>query len=127
MQFGYTILYVADVEATVAFYEAAFGLPRLAVHGGVYGELATGGTRLAFAARDFVGGLIPLAFAESAATPPPVEIGLVTDDVQAAYDRAVAAGAEPVKPPAAKPWGQIVGYVRDLNGFIVELCTPVPG
>ena len=24
-----------------------------------------------------------------------------------------------------KPWGQKVGYVRDLNGFIVEICTPM--
>jgi lactoylglutathione lyase len=23
------------------------------------------------------------------------------------------------------PWGQTVAYVRDNNGFLVELCTPM--
>jgi lactoylglutathione lyase len=32
MKFGYTILYVADVERTMAFYEAAFGLKRVLIH-----------------------------------------------------------------------------------------------
>jgi lactoylglutathione lyase len=44
------------------------------------------------------------------------EIALVTADPEAAYRKAVAAGASAVKPPALKPWGQTVGYVRDLNG-----------
>jgi uncharacterized glyoxalase superfamily protein PhnB len=47
--------------------------------------------------------------------------------VAAAYARAVQHGAEPVSPPAAKPWGQIVAYVRDGNGCLVELATPVGG
>ena len=25
--------------------------------------------------------------------------------------------------PQEKPWGQVVAYVKDLNGIIVELCT----
>lgn len=24
-------------------------------------------------------------------------------------------------------WGQTVAYVADLNGFVVELCTPMGG
>jgi lactoylglutathione lyase len=28
-----------------------------------------------------------------------------------------------VKPPETTPWGQIVGYVRDLNGFLVEISS----
>lgn len=32
MQFGYTILYVKDVKATLAFYEAAFGLTASFLH-----------------------------------------------------------------------------------------------
>jgi hypothetical protein len=26
-----------------------------------------------------------------------------------------------------KPWGQVVAYVRDLNGYLVEICTPMAG
>ena len=44
---------------------------------------------------------------------------------QKAYDTAVAAGAKSVSKPEKKPWGQTVAYVRDNNGFLVELCTPM--
>jgi hypothetical protein len=30
-----------------------------------------------------------------------------------------------VKAPETKPWGQIVAYVRDNNGCIVEICSPI--
>jgi uncharacterized glyoxalase superfamily protein PhnB len=49
----------------------------------------------------------------------------VSDDVAGAYARAVAAGAAAVQEPRQKPWGQTVGYVRDLNGVLVELCSPL--
>jgi lactoylglutathione lyase len=38
----------------------------------------------------------------------------------------LASGATEVKPPETKPWGQIVVYVRDLNGFLVEICSEMP-
>ena len=127
MKFGYTILYVDDVEKTVAFYERAFGLKRKMVQPDEFGELDTGTTKLSFAAKTHVQSLFPIPFQHSGPKhdAPPVEIALVTDDVQAAFDRAVAAGAVSVTNPSKKPWGQIVGYVRDNNGFLVELCTPI--
>jgi lactoylglutathione lyase len=127
MKFGYTILYVEDLEATISFYERAFGLKRKMVVPGEYGELDTGATTLAFGARLAVGKLLPIPFqpADPARDPPPVEIGLVTDNVQAAFDQALAAGAVRVMAPTQKPWGQTVAYVRDNNGFLVELCTPM--
>ena len=127
MNFAYTILYVDDVEKTVAFYESAFGLTRKMVYGSDYGELSTGATTLSFSAKPFINELLSIPIQDtSLQTPPPaMEIALVTDDVQAAYARAIAAGAVAVKEPAAKPWGQIVAHVRDLNGFLVELCTAV--
>ena len=48
----------------------------------------------------------------------------MTDDVSAAYERALGAGAIGVSPPAAKPWGQVCAFVRDKDGIVVELCTP---
>ena len=56
---------------------------------------------------------------------PTSEIALVTDDVAAAVKRAVDAGAQLVQEPTAMPWGQTIAYVGDLNGFLVEICTPV--
>jgi lactoylglutathione lyase len=127
MKLGYVIHYVPDVAATVAFYGAAFGLATRFVHdSGTYAEMETGATALAFAAEELVAAqgarFRPTRPAE---LPPAIEIGLVTTDVRAAYDRAVAAGALPVVPPQEKPWGQVVGYLRDLNGALVEICTPM--
>lgn len=55
------------------------------------------------------------------------EIALVTDDPHTAYEKAVSAGANGVSPPAEKPWGQIVSYVRDIDGCLIEICSPVAG
>lgn len=128
MKLGYTILYVASVADTIAFYERAFGLERsMTTEAGEYGELSTGGTTLAFAAHSFARTLtgVPSEAAAPGKAAPPVEIGFVTDAVEAAFDRAVSAGAVAVKRPERKPWGQLVGYVRDNNGFLVEICSPV--
>lgn len=130
MKLGYTILYVADVAASIVFFENAFGLARRFVHeSGTYGELATGDTTLAFADHrlgdtNFPGGHVR---ADRSAQPLGMEIGLVTDDVAAAHARALAQGATELAAPAARPWGQIVSYVRAPDGCLIELCTPVAG
>ena len=54
-----------------------------------------------------------------------IEIALVTEDVVAAYTKALSAGAISIKEPLAKPWGQIVAYVRCPDGTLVEICSPV--
>lgn len=125
LRLGYVILHVPDVLAAVAFYEAAFGLLCRFVHPSGYAEMETGATALAFASHMLAeANGLP---AHSGSPPSGAEIALVTDDVDAAFRRAVDAGAEAAVPPEAKPWGQVVGYVRDLNGFLVELCTPAGG
>ncbi len=126
MRFGYTILYVTDVEATVSFYELAFGLKRLFVHESGYGEMITGETKLAFASVELArsnGVTFQLTLPEDPSAA--FEIAFTTDDVPAAYKQAVEAGAVPVAEPKQKPWGQLVCYVRDINGFLVEICTPM--
>jgi len=37
----------------------------------------------------------------------------------------VKAGATLLSPPATKPWGQTVAYVRCPDGTLVELCTVI--
>ena len=126
MYLGYVILYVADVPATVAFYEKAFGLTRRFLDdSGTYGELETGQTALAFASEESTPtrGLFHLNRAGE--KPGGSEIGLVSDDVAGDFARAVAAGAVAVIEPVVKPWGQTVSYVQDLNGVLVEICSPM--
>jgi lactoylglutathione lyase len=61
--------------------------------------------------------------AEGSVQPLGMEIGLVADDVAAACERAVAAGATLLAAPKVKPWGQTVAYVRCPDGCLVELCS----
>jgi lactoylglutathione lyase len=125
MKFGYTIIYVSDVESTINFYEKAFGLKQHFLHESKqYGELSTGDTRLAFASNILAeaNGVKyitsdPKSFAAG------FEIGLVSNDVKSSYNHALANGAINVKEPMIKPWGQEVAYVRDINGIIVEICS----
>ena len=128
MRFGYTILYVRDVAATLDFYERAFDQQRRFVHeSGEYAELETGSTTLAFATHGLVALSLPDAFrpSEASGTPPAFEVCFVTKDVPGAFERALSAGASEASAPQVKPWGQEVAYVRDLDGNVVELASPV--
>jgi lactoylglutathione lyase len=129
MKLGYTIIYVKDVAAALAFFEKAFGLTRRFLHESGYGELCTGETTLAFAAHALGEKNLPQGYVAADRSPLPlgIEIALVTDDVGAAHAKAIAEGAVELMPPAAKPWGQMVSYVRSPDGILIELCTPVGG
>jgi lactoylglutathione lyase len=127
MEFGYTILYVSDVAASLDFYERALGQRRRFLHeSGQYAELETGATALAFAAHELAASSVPgvLRPEERPSSRPAFEVCFVTHNVQSAFDRAIAEGAEAVSPPQTKPWGQDVAYVRDPDGNLVELASP---
>jgi lactoylglutathione lyase len=127
IKYGYTILYVKNVEETIAFYQKAFGfVQKFITPEKDYAELVTGTTTLAFAAysiAEFNG--ISIGTTSAEVPPPPFEITFVCDDIESAWKQAVDAGAMVVKKPAQKPWGQTVGYLRDINDFLVEMCTKV--
>lgn len=125
--YSYTILYVSNVEETIDFYIQAFGFTQKFITPEKdYAELETGGTTLAFAdysVAEYNG--IDISKSDESSAPPAFEITFVTDNIDSTFKQAVEAGAIVVKEPTSKPWGQIVGYVRDINGFLVELCTRV--
>jgi lactoylglutathione lyase len=125
LKLGYVLVYVGDVEASLAFFERAFGLARrFVVEGGDYGELDTGGTALGFVRHEVARGSVSRYVAAGESDLPlGMEVALIASDVGAACERAVAAGASLVYPPTSKPWGQTVAYVRAPDGTLVELCT----
>ena len=127
MKFGYTIIYVTDFASSLAFFEKAFGLKIRFVHESGYGELETGSTTLAFASHALGRSNLPAGYvaADVSEKPLGIEIALVTESVPVAHAQAVAAGAQSIREPMLKPWGQIVSYVRAPDGTLVELCTPV--
>ncbi len=125
MDFAYTILYVEDVSLTLAFHGDAFGFKQKMLHeSGDYGELDSGATTLSFSSLRL---MEQIGKSPARPTPgkPAFEIAFTVDDVQAALGRAVDAGAGLVQEPTEMPWGQTIAYVTDINGFPVEICTPV--
>lgn len=117
MRFRYTILYVEDVAATLAFYQLAFGFKLKMLHeSGDYGELQTGETLLAFSSFNL---MQQLGKSPQSADPkqPVFELALETEDVASSLTQAAAAGAIVVKQPEVMPWGQTIAYVADPNGF----------
>jgi lactoylglutathione lyase len=127
MKFGYTIVYVADVAASLAFFDKAFGLKTRFVHESGYGELDTGETTLAFATHELGRTNLPKGYvaADASSLPVGVEVAFITDSVDEAYARAIKAGAQAIAEPVRKPWGQTVAYLRCPDGTLVELCSPV--
>jgi lactoylglutathione lyase len=127
VRFGYTIAYVPDVAAALDFYGQAFGLKsRFIDPTGDYGELVTGDTTLAFAAESLGTSNIGSYRPNRADSPPPgIEFALITDDIEAAVAAALANGATLLAEPVRKPWGQVVGWVRDPNGLLIELGSEV--
>lgn len=126
VKFGYTIIYVEDVAETLSFYEKAFGFSRKFITDEKdYAELVTGETTLAFASillAEKNGFSVNLS--ENSVIFP-FELALVTDDVESLWSHAITSGAKELKKPEKKPWGQIVAYVQDNNGHIVEICSPM--
>ena len=128
LTFAYTIFYVQDVVKTIEFYEKAFGFKRTFIADTAeFGQLDTGGTSLSFATIELIKNEIPGGFiaGDPQKQPLGMEVAFATNNVEEAYQAALNAGATEVTRPAVKPWGQTVGYVRDINGFLVEICTPI--
>ncbi|WPA91855.1 VOC family protein [Providencia zhijiangensis] len=127
MKFKYAILYVENVEKTLDFYQQAFGFKKLFLHeSGDYGELDTGSTTISFSSLALMNQLGKGAVGPNPHAPV-FELAFETDNVQNALAQAVKAGAELVQDAQEMPWGQTIGYVHDLNGFLIEICTPVQG
>lgn len=130
LRFRLNIWFVPDVAATVAFYETAFGCTlRFMPPGAPFAELDTGGTLLCFLSETTIqkAGLfanLPYTPNRPGPTMPGAQIAFVSDDIEADWARAVAAGATVVKALAPRASGGHMGYLRDPNGLLVELMTP---
>lgn len=126
MKFGKVILYVADVEASLAFYQQAFGFKTRFIPEAGYGEVHAGATTISLASFNAGQGHLPEGYR---CTPPPpsdvsVEIALVSEAVADDFARAVDAGATALQHPAVQPWGQTVSYLRTPDGTVIDLSSP---
>lgn len=126
MKLDGVMIWVQDVPATVAFYEKAFGLQvQMMDDSNMFAMMSTGETTLQFAdERAATATGVTVRPNRPQDTPAASQLAFVAEDVHAAYAIAVAAGAVAEVQPVQKPWGQTLGYLRDLNGCLVELSSP---
>lgn len=118
-------MYVNNVAETLEFYCRAFGLKQKMLHpSGDYGELETGGTLLSFSSLSLMRqlGKHPQ---KAIAKAPSFEIAFETENVAQALSLALEQGAELIQAVEEMPWGQTTAYVNDINGFLVEICSPI--
>lgn len=128
IKFKYVILYVEDVELSMNFYKNTFGSEiKFITPEKDYGELITGETSLSFASISLAASNIKEGFLTSKAGEKPfgIELGFVTDDVEALVEKALKNGAVLYENIAVKPWGQKTAYIKDLDHYLVEICTEV--
>jgi lactoylglutathione lyase len=128
---GYAILWVKDVDKAAEFYESAFGLSvkrKQDMGKFKWLEMKTGATTLAFAGETEIQGMFPDGYAghDAAKRPIAAQISFVTKDVQASFAKAVAAGALAIRTPSKMPWGQTWAQLRDPNGVLISIASPLP-
>ena len=120
-------LVVSDGAAAIEFYKAAFGAVehfRMPTPDGeriLHAQIQIGDSpvMLAQEIQEF-GSKGPNALGGSS-----VAMHLYVEDVDAAYDKAVKAGAEATMPPADMFWGDRYGRLTDPFGHVWSLATHV--
>ncbi len=128
IRFKYAILYVQDVAKSMEFYEKSFGFERKFITPeNDYGELNIGETTIAFASIDLAKSNLKDGFIENSISRKPfaTELGFATDEVGKYIAQSIEFGATLIQEPVQKPWGQTVAYIRDIDGFLIEICTPM--
>lgn len=119
------ILYVANQEASRAFYEAVLAqAPGLDVPGMT--EFAIGeSVILGLMPESGILRLLNLSFTQlSDQSQIRGELYLVVDDPGAYHERALSAGARELSPPARRDWGDTAAYSLDQNGYILAFARP---
>jgi predicted enzyme related to lactoylglutathione lyase len=108
-------LQVDDVPAAVALLSSAYGW-EVTADGPDFGELMAGDLRVMLS-KD--------AMVEWGATSGVILHDYV-DDVGAAVEKAVAAGAELLLGPVTTDWGTEAAYLKGPGDLIVDLCKDAP-
>ena len=122
-QVGYVILFVGDLERSVAFYRDVIGLP-FKLQGDGYVEFATEGAKFGLYDRNRLPELTGQG--PEAARGPGGEVVFLVGDVDAEAARLRGAGVTILTGPVDRPWGHRTVHVEDPDGFVVELAEEIP-
>jgi lactoylglutathione lyase len=116
---GQYCINVRDLDRSVAFWEGVVGIPvqsRTEIPGAkeVVLQAEVGGSRIQLAQHDDNDGPIDMGTAVW-------KLYVDTDDCQAVYDQAIAAGCESVTPPRQLDrWPVTVAFIKDPDGYLIE-------
>ena len=112
---GITFCYTRDLEKTARFYEDVMGLPLVLDQGACRIYRVAAGAFVGFCRKTG-------ALKESGAGSSGVILTLVTDKVDAWYERLHAEGIIFEKPPTLNPRFNIYHcFLRDPNGYLIEI------
>jgi lactoylglutathione lyase len=118
---GHVILYVSDLDTSVAFYRDVAGLPHRFTDAG-YAEFDTGSTRFALfekrRAEWLTGGPVRPG--------PAGEVVLLVENVDAVAAELRSRGIPLLSEAADRPWGHRTVHVADPDGFVVEFAQEIP-
>lgn len=117
----YVVLVVADLEASIDFYTKTLGLA-LGHRSGAYAQLDTGRTRISLYEREAMSEVLGFAIDTPSPRAPSFELGFKVADVDSVFAALLSAGAESACAPTDRDWGQRTAYVRDPDGYLVELA-----
>lgn len=120
-------LTVYDVNAAVAFYQAAFGAELVSSHTGadesvsVHATIKIGNSLIAINQEAIEMGLLsPLSTGVSAG-----QVHLYVEDVETSWNRAVEAGAVVRTPLFDAYWGDRTGVLADPNGQLWSIASKI--
>ncbi len=117
----YVIVIVEDMDRALRFYTEVLQI-KLGHRSGDYAQFDTGVTRLGLYTRGAMERTLGYALEKPSANAPGFEIGFKVADVDATYNELVGRGAVPVAPPTDRFWGQRTAYIRDPDGYLIELA-----
>jgi len=122
-----TILAVASVPASVAFYTSHLGFTTETLYEDPgYATLVRDGVRLSLAEQGHPAPDRPGISMVAPVDRSQLQVALVleVDDARAVLAALAAEGVNPVADPFAPPWGGYRFFVADPDGFLVEVEQP---
>lgn len=118
------ILAVADVERSLAFYRDHLGFAVEAVFDDPpYASLSRAGMRLSLAEQGHAADDRPGVMMAAPDDPSHAAVVLVLEvaDARSIHTQLQARGVESLAPPYSPPWGGCRFFIRDPDGFLVEI------
>jgi len=127
MEIDYIALFVADVDASIAFYRDVLGFrfPKPIKNGGTEGT--SGQLKIGLYQRDWLKKLFSQQLdhhkfdLDNDSTINPFLLSMTVDDLEAVYQHLQNYQVKILQPPQQMPWGQTLLFCQDPDGNFLEI------